>query len=52
MSKTKTQTATPAKSLNLNEKYGIDKEMAHLLEFCNGNNNINFKPNINFKKGK
>ena len=40
MSKTKTQTATPAKSLNLNEKYGIDKEMAHLLEFCNGHENF------------
>jgi len=40
MSKTKTKTATPAKTLNLNEKYGIDKEMAHLLEFCNGHENF------------
>ena len=36
MSKTQTQ----PKTINLNEKYGIDKEMAHLLEFCNGHENF------------
>ena len=36
MSKTK----TPEKTISLNEKYEIDKEMAHLLEFCNGHENF------------